>query len=102
MREDVFFGPSAKYLSTSLSVNPIGRVPASLDVENETKIQAGISELIKHKTVLIIAHRMRTIAHADKIVVLKDGHVAETGNPEELKKQNGLFCQMMKRQVVRA
>lgn len=75
---------------------------ASLDVENETKIQAGISELIKHKTVLIIAHRMRTIAHADKIVVLKDGHVAETGNPEELKKQNGLFCQMMKRQVVRA
>ena len=75
---------------------------ASLDVENETKIQAGISELVKHKTVLIIAHRMRTIAHADKIVVLKDGHVAETGNPEELKKQNGLFCQMMKRQVVRA
>ena len=75
---------------------------ASLDVENETKIQVGISELIKHKTVLIIAHRMRTIAHADNIVVLKDGHVAETGNPEELKKQNGLFCQMMKRQVVRA
>lgn len=75
---------------------------ASLDVENETKIQAGISELVKHKTVLIIAHRMRTIAHADKIVVLKDGHVAETGNPEELKKQNGLFCQMMKKQVVRA
>ena len=84
---------------------PIGlldEATASLDVENETKIQAGSSELVKHKTVLIIAHRMRTIAHADKIVVLKDGHVAETGNPEELKKQNGLFCQMMKRQVVRA
>lgn len=71
---------------------------ASLDVENETKIQAGISELIKNKTVLIIAHRMRTVANAHKIVVLKDGKVAETGSPSELIKQNGEFTKMVKRQ----
>lgn len=71
---------------------------ASLDVENETKIQAGISELIKNKTVLIIAHRMRTVANAHKIVVLKDGKVTETGSPSELIKQNGEFTKMVKRQ----
>jgi len=73
---------------------------ASLDVENETKIQAGISELVKDKTVLIIAHRMRTIANADKIIVLDDGSVAEIGTPLELKKQNGIFTQMVERQTV--
>lgn len=73
---------------------------ASLDVENETKIQAGISELVKDKTVLIIAHRMRTVANADKIVVLDNGNVAETGSPEELKKQNGIFTRMMERQLI--
>jgi len=72
---------------------------ASLDVENETKIQAGISELIKNKTVLIIAHRMRTVAHADKIVVLKDGKIAETGTPSNLKEQNGIFAQMCAMQM---
>ncbi len=71
---------------------------ASLDVENETKIQAGISELIKNKTVLIIAHRMRTVANAHKVVVLKDGKVAEVGNPAELLKQNGEFARMVERQ----
>ena len=57
---------------------------ASLDAENETVIQEALSRLIKDKTVLIIAHRMRTIANADHIVVLKDGVVAEQGSPEEL------------------
>ncbi len=71
---------------------------ASLDVENETKIQAGISELIKNKTVLIIAHRMRTVANAHKVVVLKDGKVSEVGNPAELIKQNGEFARMVERQ----
>ena len=52
---------------------------ASLDVENETAIQEALSRLIKHKTVLIIAHRMRTVAGADKIVVLSGGIVAEQG-----------------------
>ena len=72
---------------------------ASLDVENETKIQAGISELVRNKTVLIIAHRMRTVANADKIVVLENGSVAEMGTPEELKKKNGIFARMVNRQV---
>jgi len=72
---------------------------ASLDVENETKIQAGISELVRNKTVLIIAHRMRTVANADKIVVLDNGSVAEMGTPEELKKKNGIFARMVDRQV---
>ncbi len=71
---------------------------ASLDVENETKIQAGISELIKNKTVLIIAHRMRTVANAHKVVVLKDGKVLEMGKPVELIKQNGEFARMVERQ----
>ncbi len=72
---------------------------ASLDVENETKIQAGISELIRNKTVLIIAHRMRTVANADKIVVLENGRVAESGSPELLKIQNGIFAKMVDRQM---
>lgn len=72
---------------------------ASLDVENETKIQAGILELVRNKTVLIIAHRMRTVANADKIVVLDNGSVAEMGTPEELKKKNGIFARMVNRQI---
>ena len=68
---------------------------ASLDVENETKIQAALSELVRNKTVLIIAHRMRTIAHADKIVVLEDGAVIETGSPETLKGKNSTFAHML-------
>lgn len=72
---------------------------ASLDVENETKIQAGISELIKNKTVLIIAHRMRTVANANKIVVLEDGKVIESGKPDELKMKNGVFAKMVERQM---
>lgn len=73
---------------------------ASLDVENETKIQSGISELVRNKTVLIIAHRMRTVANADKIIVLNNGKVAETGSPMDLKKQNGIFAHMVARQAV--
>ena len=67
---------------------------ASLDVENETLIQTALSRLIQNKTVLIIAHRMRTVASADKIVVLKDGVVAEQGSPAELYAQNGLYTHM--------
>lgn len=72
---------------------------ASLDVENETKIQTAISSLVRNKTVLIIAHRMRTIANADKIVVLDKGGIAEMGTPEELKKQNGIFAKMVETQM---
>ncbi|MFT4222789.1 ABC transporter ATP-binding protein [Dysgonomonas sp.] len=73
---------------------------ASLDVENETKIQAGISALVKDKTVLIIAHRMRTVANVNKIVVLDKGGIAEIGTPEELKKRNGIFAKMVNRQTL--
>lgn len=67
---------------------------ASLDVENETLIQTALSRLIRSKTVLLIAHRMRTVAGADKIVVLADGVVAEQGAPQELYAQNGLYTHM--------
>lgn len=68
---------------------------ASLDVENETLIQTALSRLIKNKTVLVIAHRMRTVAGADKIVVLADGVVAEQGSPAELYKKNGFYTHMV-------
>ena len=67
---------------------------ASLDVENETLIQTALSRLIRNKTVLIIAHRMRTVAGADQIIVLKDGVVAEQGSPKELYAKNGIYTHM--------
>lgn len=72
---------------------------ASLDVENETVIQSALSRLIKNKTVLLIAHRMRTVAGANKIVVLSNGTVSEQGQPDELFKQNGLYTRMVKLQT---
>lgn len=71
---------------------------ASLDAENESKIQSALGELIKNKTVLIIAHRMRTVLGADKIVVIKDGVVAENGPPLKLKEKQGVFSTMLKTQ----
>ena len=68
---------------------------ASLDVENETLIQSAISKLIKNKTVLVIAHRMRTVAGADKIVVLSEGTVAEEGAPDKLYQKNGIYAHMV-------
>lgn len=68
---------------------------ASLDVENETLIQTALSRLIQNKTVLVIAHRMRTVAGADKIVVLKDGYVAEEGTPQSLFNKKGIFKHMV-------
>ena len=73
---------------------------ASLDVDNETMIQESLSRLIKDKTVMIITHRMRTVADADKIVVLKDGTVAENGSPEALEKQGGIYANMVKTQLL--
>ena len=68
---------------------------ASLDVDNETEIQNAISRLVKGKTVLVIAHRMRTIEAADQIVVLADGVVAEKGSHETLMKKNGLYRKLV-------
>ena len=73
---------------------------ASLDVENETLIQAALSRLIKDKTVLVIAHRMRTVSGADKVVVLSDGSVAEQGLPEELIKTGKIYPHMVKLQMI--
>lgn len=72
---------------------------ASLDVENETAIQTALSRLIKDKTVLIIAHRMRTVSSADQIVVLKDGVVAEHGAPAQLMERDGIYAHMVRTQT---
>ena len=75
---------------------------ASLDVDNETMIQESLSQLIKNKTVMIIAHRMRTVADADKIVVLKNGKVAESGKPSELMAKSGIYAGMVNTQLTAA
>ncbi len=72
---------------------------ASLDVENETLIQSALSRLIRQKTVLVIAHRMRTVAGADQIVVLSEGRVAEQGTPQQLMAENGIYARMVKLQT---
>ena len=74
---------------------------ASLDAENESKIQSALGELVKNKTVLIIAHRMRTVLGADKIVVIKDGMIVETGSPQVLKEKKGIFATMLTAQYER-
>lgn len=89
----------ARALLKDAPVILLDEATASLDVENETKIQTAISELIRDKTVIIIAHRMRTVADADKIVVLKDGIVAETGTPSELINNKGVFASMFEKQI---
>lgn len=71
---------------------------ASLDVDNETKIQEAISRLIKNKTVLIIAHKMRTVSDAHKIVVLSEGHVKQIGQPYKLLNENGIYRNMVELQ----
>lgn len=71
---------------------------ASLDVENETQVQQALSRLLAGKTVIVIAHRMRTVENADHIVVLRDGVVAEQGSPAELKAADGLFAHMVQLQ----
>ena len=72
---------------------------ASLDVENETLIQTALSRLIADKTVLVIAHSMRNVDGADKIVVLSDGTVAEEGSPKDLEEKNGVYAHMVKLQT---
>lgn len=85
----------ARALLKDAPVVLLDEATASLDVENETLIQAGISELVKNKTVLIIAHRMRTIANADKILVLGNGKIIEQGTPSKLKARGGYFARML-------
>lgn len=72
---------------------------ASLDAENETLIQSSLSRLIKNKTVIIIAHRMRTVANADKIVVISNGRSDEQGKPSELLKKDSIYAKMVRLQT---
>ena len=89
----------ARALLKDAPVVLLDEATASLDAENETYIQEAISRLIKNKTVIIIAHRMRTVSGADKIVVIDGGHVAETGKPSELIKKNGIYAKMVRLQT---
>ena len=89
----------ARALLKDAPVILLDEATASLDAENETFIQEAISRLIKNKTVIIIAHRMRTVSGADKIVVIDGGHVAETGTPAELMKNNGIYARMVRLQT---
>lgn len=68
---------------------------ASLDVESETFVQKALSRLIANRTVIMIAHRMRTIANASKLIVLEDGHVVEQGTPEQLLRKEGVYQRMV-------
>lgn len=85
----------ARALLKDAPVILLDEATASLDVDNETEIQNAISRLVKGKTVLVIAHRMRTIEAADQIVVLADGVVAEKGNHETLMKKHGLYRKLV-------
>ena len=88
----------ARALLKDAPVVLLDEATASLDVENESAVQAALSRLLQGKTVLVIAHRMRTVAGADHIVVLEDGHVAQQGTPAELMEQGGLYRRMVELQ----
>ena len=88
----------ARALLKNAPIVLLDEATASLDVENETKVQGALSRLLQGKTVLVIAHRMRTVAGADHIVVLDDGHVAQQGAPAELMEQGGLYRRMVELQ----
>ena len=85
----------ARALLKDAPVVLLDEATASLDVENESAVQTALSRLLQGKTVLVIAHRMRTVAGADHIVVLEDGHVAQQGAPAELMEQGGLYRRMV-------
>ena len=88
----------ARALLKNAPIVLLDEATASLDVENETKVQGALSRLLAGKTVLVIAHRMRTVAGADHIVVLENGHVAEQGTPAELMERGGLSRRMVELQ----
>ncbi len=92
----------ARALLKDAPVILLDEATASLDVDSETEIQKAISKLITGKTVLIIAHRMRTVEAADKIVVLSEGVVAESGTHKELMNQNGLYRKLVELQTASA
>lgn len=88
----------ARALLKNAPIVLLDEATASLDVENETKVQSALSRLLAGKTVLVIAHRMRTVAGADHIVVLENGRVAEQGTPAELMEKGTLYRHMVELQ----
>ena len=88
----------ARALLKNAPIVLLDEATASLDVENETSLQTALFALLKNKTVLVIAHPMRTVLGADHVVVLADGHVAEEGTPEQLIEQDGMFRRMVELQ----
>ena len=88
----------ARALLKDAPVVLLDEATASLDVENESAVQTALSRLLQGKTVLVIAHRMRTVAGADHIVVLENGHVPQQGTPAELMEQGGLYRRMVELQ----
>ena len=92
----------ARALLKDAPVVLLDEATASLDVENETQVQEALSHLLVGKTVIVIAHRMRTVMSADKIVVLDGGRVVEQGSPAELLAANGLFARMVHLQTASA
>lgn len=92
----------ARALLKDAPVILLDEATASLDVDNETEIQEAISRLVKGKTVLVIAHRMRTVENADKIIVLDGGVVAESGTHAELMQKHGLYARLVELQTAAA
>ena len=88
----------ARALLKNAPIVLLDEATASMDAESETLVQDALSVLLKDKTVMVIAHRMRTVANADKIVVLDDGQVSEMGTPAELMKKDGLYAHLVKLQ----
>ena len=88
----------ARALLKNAPIVLLDEATASMDAESETLIQDALSVLLKDKTVMVIAHRMRTVANADKIVVLDDGKVSEMGTPTELMKKGGLYAHLVELQ----
>ena len=88
----------ARALLKNAPIVLLDEATASMDAESETLIQDALSVLLKDKTVMVIAHRMRTVANADKIVVLDDGKVSEIGTPAELMKKGGLYAHLVELQ----
>ena len=89
----------ARALLKDAPIVVLDEATASLDVENETEVQQALSRLLAGKTVIVIAHRMRTVMGADHVVVLEEGRVAEQGSPAELMARDGLFARMVRLQT---
>lgn len=89
----------ARALLKDAPVLLLDEATASLDVENESLVQTAVSRLVRGRTVIVIAHRMRTVMGADHIVVLSDGRVAEEGTPQELLERDGIFRHMAELQT---